>query len=240
MRVPLRRPGRVASGLLALALAAGAVDAASYLGLGRVFTANMTGNTVLLGVALARGSGGDAARSAAALGGFCLGVVIGVSIIRGRKGTWPLSTWEPLVLEAAALAGLLVAWAAVGVGPARYALIAVSGLAMGAQTAAARAAPTGGVNTTYVTGTLTNAIARLVEHARLRLARRASVADRPATGAGAAQGPALPGGVWLTYAVGAVGGAFGERAWHSGVIAVPLAIVCGVLATALWRHSRVR
>jgi uncharacterized membrane protein YoaK (UPF0700 family) len=37
--------------LLALAFAAGYIDALSYLGLSRVFTANMTGNTVLLGIA---------------------------------------------------------------------------------------------------------------------------------------------------------------------------------------------
>lgn len=37
--------------LLLLACAAGAIDAISYLGLGRVFTANMTGNTVLLSLA---------------------------------------------------------------------------------------------------------------------------------------------------------------------------------------------
>jgi hypothetical protein len=34
--------------LLALAFAAGYIDALGYLGLNRVFTANMTGNTVLL------------------------------------------------------------------------------------------------------------------------------------------------------------------------------------------------
>jgi uncharacterized membrane protein YoaK (UPF0700 family) len=34
--------------LLLLACAAGAIDAISYLGLARVFTANMTGNAVLL------------------------------------------------------------------------------------------------------------------------------------------------------------------------------------------------
>ena len=41
--------------LLVLTLAAGSVDAISYLGLGHVFTAMMTGNTVLLGLALAQG-----------------------------------------------------------------------------------------------------------------------------------------------------------------------------------------
>jgi uncharacterized membrane protein YoaK (UPF0700 family) len=43
------------SRLLALTWAAGSVDAISYLGLGHVFTAMMTGNTVLLGLALAQG-----------------------------------------------------------------------------------------------------------------------------------------------------------------------------------------
>jgi uncharacterized membrane protein YoaK (UPF0700 family) len=40
--------------VLLLTGAAGYVDAVSYLLLGRVFTANMTGNTVLLGLAIVR------------------------------------------------------------------------------------------------------------------------------------------------------------------------------------------
>src|SRR3954452_20761151 len=43
--------------LLVLTFTTGLVDAVSYLGLGRVFTANMTGNVVLLGFGVA-GSGG--------------------------------------------------------------------------------------------------------------------------------------------------------------------------------------
>ena len=38
--------------LTSLSLAAGCVDAVGYLGLGQVFVANMTGNTVLLGLAI--------------------------------------------------------------------------------------------------------------------------------------------------------------------------------------------
>src|SRR5260370_15104879 len=45
--------------LLVLTFTTGLVDAASYLGLGHVFTANMTGNIVLLGFGIA-GSGGFA------------------------------------------------------------------------------------------------------------------------------------------------------------------------------------
>ncbi|MGN6697263.1 MAG: YoaK family protein, partial [Thermomicrobiales bacterium] len=60
--------------LLLLAGAAGSLDAISYLGLGHVFTANMTGNTVLLGVALAQRDMPAALRNAVALVGFGVGV----------------------------------------------------------------------------------------------------------------------------------------------------------------------
>src|SRR5215470_8216887 len=50
-----RQPGGWRDGvLLALTFAAGCVDALSYLGLSHVFTANMTGNAVLLGLAIGR------------------------------------------------------------------------------------------------------------------------------------------------------------------------------------------
>jgi uncharacterized membrane protein YoaK (UPF0700 family) len=213
--------GRLATYLLALALASGFVDAASYLGLGQVFTANMTGNTVLLGVAIAQGSGTELARAASALGGFCLGVAVGVLLIGASERAWPHIARNAFAFEAATLAVLLIAWGVVGVHSARLALIAVSGLAMGTQSAAVRTAHAGGVATTYVTGTLANAIARAI--AQLR--------GTPESGLGAG----LPGGVWAIYAVGAVGGAVIEKAWHAGVIAVPLAIVCAVGAVALAR-----
>jgi uncharacterized membrane protein YoaK (UPF0700 family) len=210
----LTRPGRSSAHLLALALAAGVVDAASYLGLGRVFTANMTGNTVLLGVALARGSGADAARSATALAGFCLGVAGGVALL-GTKGHWPRIAARAFGLEAAALAALLTSWSTLGYGSIRYWLIVASGIAMGAQSAAVRRSDVRGVNTTYMTSTLVNAIARMVHGTRgIRETR---------------VGPALPGAAWAVYGVGALAGGFAERAWHAGVIAIPLAIV-GVVA----------
>src|ERR1700687_3239708 len=56
--------------LLTLTAATGSVDAVSYLGLGRVFTANMTGNLVLLGIAIGQGQLPEALRSVVALVGF--------------------------------------------------------------------------------------------------------------------------------------------------------------------------
>lgn len=59
---------------VALCLIAGFVDAIGYFELGHVFTANMTGNTVLLGVALVQGDW-NALNYAATIGAFSLGVV---------------------------------------------------------------------------------------------------------------------------------------------------------------------
>ena len=61
--VLLRRDAMV----LVLTWAASGVDAISYLGLGHVFTANMTGNAVLLGLAVGQGQGLAALRSIIAL-----------------------------------------------------------------------------------------------------------------------------------------------------------------------------
>ena len=55
--------------LLALTFAAGCVDALSYLGLSRVFTANMTGNAVLLGLAIGQTEELQVAHSTAAIVG---------------------------------------------------------------------------------------------------------------------------------------------------------------------------
>src|SRR5438477_12608547 len=63
--------------LLALTVVTGLVDAFSYLVLGHVFVANMTGNVVFLGFALAGASGFSISASVVALGAFGLGAVMG-------------------------------------------------------------------------------------------------------------------------------------------------------------------
>ena len=55
--------------LVMLSLAAGCVDAVGFLGLGQIFVANMTGNTVLLGLALGQAKGQAALRAVVALAG---------------------------------------------------------------------------------------------------------------------------------------------------------------------------
>src|SRR5205823_3879352 len=62
--------------LVALTFGSGAVDAISFLGLGRVFTANMTGNIVILGLAVGIRAGAEVVRAATSLVAFTLGVLI--------------------------------------------------------------------------------------------------------------------------------------------------------------------
>src|SRR5882724_11434680 len=67
--------------LLGMTAVTGLVDAVSFLALGRVFTANMTGNVVILAFAMARVPGLSIARSLTALLSFLTGAVIGGRIM---------------------------------------------------------------------------------------------------------------------------------------------------------------
>jgi uncharacterized membrane protein YoaK (UPF0700 family) len=94
--------------LLLLTLAAASVDAISYLGLGHVFTAMMTGNTVLLGLALAQGEALAALRSILALIGFAIGVFAGAIIVERESypAEWPAAVTAALAFETIILASL--------------------------------------------------------------------------------------------------------------------------------------
>ena len=75
--------------LTSLSLAAGCVDAVGYLGLGQVLVANMTGNYVLLGLAIGQTDGLDVLQSGAALAAFVLGVAVDAAIVEGAQDARP-------------------------------------------------------------------------------------------------------------------------------------------------------
>lgn len=204
--------------ILSLAFAGGALEATVYLGVAHVFTGAMTGNTVLLFTSLARGLDVAALRSFVALVGFCVGVATGVLALPKTRHNWLHEARRALMLETLLLCGLLIAWASFGPTHIRYELLVTAGLALGVQSAVARSSDVHGVYTTYITGTLTTAIARLM--GRLRKA--------PAS----ADGPGPPGMAWITYGAGALAGAVAVLAWHDGAVAIPLAVVMAVSAGA--------
>ncbi|HUE28554.1 MAG TPA: YoaK family protein [Solirubrobacteraceae bacterium] len=179
--------------LVALAFGAGAVDAISYLGLGRVFTANMTGNIVLLGVEIGRASGATVLRSAISLVAFIAGV-LAATLIAGqpeRNRLWPGGVKLTLAFEAATQAALLIGWLASSAHPAttlEAILVGASALAMGLQSGAVRALGVAGISTTYVTGTLTGLIGGVAtgKGSRRDWARRGSVVAAVLVGAACA------------------------------------------------------
>jgi hypothetical protein len=80
---PGGRHGPLPPLLVGLTVVTGLVDAFSYLVLGHVFVANMTGNVVFLGFALVGAPGFSIAASVAALMSFWLGALVGGRVGRG-------------------------------------------------------------------------------------------------------------------------------------------------------------
>ena len=68
--------------VLALTFTTGVVDAVGYLGLDNVFTANMTGNVIVLGMGLAGAPGLPVLGPAVALAGFVVGAALGGRLLR--------------------------------------------------------------------------------------------------------------------------------------------------------------
>ena len=150
--------------LVALTFAAGAVDAVVFLRLD-VFTAVMTGNIVLLGLAIGQGAFRNALRSLVALAAYAGGVVVAARLVGAtpRDSAWTAHVTRAFVIEWVLHAAFLAGWILTDARPdglAAATLIAVSGMAMGIQAATARTlAPS--MPTTYVTGTLTALLSEL-------------------------------------------------------------------------------
>src|SRR4051812_3854398 len=149
---------RLAAFLLLLTIVTGLVDAVSYLALGHVFVANMTGNVVFLGFAIAGAQGLSVWASLAAVGAFLTGAVAGGRIgahfatHRGRMLRSATAASASLVIGAVLISAL--AGEPVSTWP-RYALIVTLAAAMGIQNAVARRLAVPDLTTTVLTLTLT-------------------------------------------------------------------------------------
>jgi uncharacterized membrane protein YoaK (UPF0700 family) len=161
--------------LVLLAAAAGAVDVISFLGLGQVFTANMSGNLIFFGLALGGGAEDQALRSVVAFAGFLAGAGV-AGRLRGplpKRGLWSRGVTVALTVATLGEIALLAGWVATEGYPsagAEYGLIAASAVAMGAQSAAVLSLAD--VTTTYLTGTMT---ALVVDTVRGEESRRSAI-----------------------------------------------------------------
>lgn len=156
------RDGPLPPLLLLLAVLTGLVDATSYLKLGHVFVANMTGNVVFLGFGIAGAGGISVWASLTALGSFLVGGLVGGRIgarsanDRGRHLTFATAT--QLLFVAGALVIAALASHHLGTG-SRYPLIVLLAIAMGIQNAAVRQLAVPDLATTVLTTTLTGVAA---------------------------------------------------------------------------------
>jgi uncharacterized membrane protein YoaK (UPF0700 family) len=143
--------------LLVMTAATGIVDAVSYLGLGHVFTANMTGNIALMGFRLGGASGISLSRSALALFSFMLGAVAGGRM--GRRLSPRQSRVSGLLVEAALLfVAAAISFKAGGPNDTNAAMldgvVASTAIAMGLRTAVVRKLGVADLTTTVLTLTI--------------------------------------------------------------------------------------
>jgi uncharacterized membrane protein YoaK (UPF0700 family) len=154
---PYEQHGPLAVLLVALTVATGVVDAVSYIALGHVFVANMTGNVVLLGFALAGAPALSVPASLVAIAAFLLGaggggrlarrIVHRGALLRAGTGAGALLLGVAFVCALIASNPIEGAW--------RYVLIVPMAMALGVQNAVARRLAVPDLTTTVLTLTLT-------------------------------------------------------------------------------------
>jgi uncharacterized membrane protein YoaK (UPF0700 family) len=163
--------------LIAMTLITGLVDAFSYLVLGHVFVANMTGNVVFLAFALAGAPGFSILASLLALGSFVLGS-LGGGLLGSRLGQHRGRLLSVAAALQTLLLGASVVLVALSGNPVStgysYGLIIVLGSAMGLQNAIARKLAVPDLTTTVLTLTIVGIAAdsRLVGGSGSRAGRR--------------------------------------------------------------------
>ena len=229
--------------VLLLAGAAGCLDAVGYLMLG-LFTANMTGNTILLGLSIGRAGWAEALHNVVAIAAFVAGAGAGTLVVRSLR-----RLAHGLGLEAVVLALAVAAWMVFGAPrgriaePAAYWLIALLAAAMGIQSAAVRRVGEQRVATTYVTGTLTTLATDTASDLLDRWSARRAAGEaeaREALRTPAARGTALMTGLWAVYLFGALVGGFAEQRWAMWAVVAPIAVLLAVMASDLaHRHKEV-
>lgn len=212
--------------------AAGSVDAITYLR-AHVFTANMTGNSVLLALAIGQGLSGAVGKSLVALVSFIVGVAVG-ALLAGRGGD-KVRTFTAVRREVFVEAAVMVGFAVACLRPTPTSfhstailVIATSGVAMGMQSAAVKRLNIPGIATTYITGTITSLFSGLVSIWFTREARHArhAAGHTPAhSSASMRHALGLQAQVFFSYTIAALVSALLHRHWPYLTAFVPLAAI---------------
>ncbi|MCW2994924.1 MAG: hypothetical protein JWQ18_2419 [Conexibacter sp.] len=182
--------------LVGLTVSVGALDAVSWLGLGKVYSAFQTGNIVILGFGTAGATGPPVMRALTSLVAFAIGAFAASRLVRGDApgAIWPRPVTRVLGGVAVVEAAFLAVWLAVGGHPSDHsadALIALGALACGMQTGAVFSLGVRAVFTTAATATWTALMADLAGASHAAPDRRRLCAVLVALFGGAALGGLL-------------------------------------------------
>jgi uncharacterized membrane protein YoaK (UPF0700 family) len=205
--------------LNALTVSSGAVDAISFLALGKVFSAFMTGNIAFLGLRVAGAPAPGFVSIIVSIAAFALGVYLSTRIVKPSEncGMWSQRVTAALGASLIAHAVFLDVWFATRGHPTidvAHILLGLWGFAMGMQSAAVRRLHVDGVFTTAATATV--------------ILLMGNIANWPAD---AAERRRLA-GVLISLFAGASGG--GLLLVHAEIYApvLPFAITAAAVATA--------
>jgi len=205
----------------ALTVSSGAIDSISFLGLGKVFTAFMTGNVAFLGMGIAGNPVPRIVSVLASMAGFAVGIYFATRITSSDEqqtgGIWSPRTTFVLGVSLLAHICFTAIWFATGGRPGAGVfpiLLAVWALAMGLQSGAVKKLHVEGIFTTAATGTFIVLAADLVNWRLTRDERRRYR------------------GVLISLVIGATAGAY--LIFHAPIFApvLPLVITAGVVVTA--------
>ncbi|WP_441247740.1 YoaK family protein [Kitasatospora sp. McL0602] len=183
----------LALALFALTAVSGLVDAVSYLGLGHVFVANMTGNVVVIGFALAGAPGFSVLGSATSLGAFLFGATLAGRLVGKRDVARRGRRLRRALLLEVVLHGVAAAVVIAGgtEGGARFAAIALVAVAMGLRNGTVRSFGVPDLTTTVLTLTLAGMAADSRPGGGTGLRQRRRILAVAAMVAGAAPGAFL-------------------------------------------------
>jgi uncharacterized membrane protein YoaK (UPF0700 family) len=202
-----------------LTVSSGAVDAISFLALGKVFTAFMTGNIAFLGLRVAGANAPGNVAILTAMAAFAVGVYLSTLIVMPTEGSgvWPQRVTVALGVALIPHAVFQAVWFASTGQPSNdvvHVLLGLWGFAMGMQSAAVRTLHVEGIFTTAATATIILLVGDLAKWS-VTVAERRRLA-----------------GVLLSLFIGATGG--GLLLVHAYIYApvLPFVVAIAVVATA--------
>ena len=222
---------------LSLTTVGGFVDAVGYIALFQVFTANMSGNSIHIGMYLSQRDWPNLLRPLCAAASYVVGMLLTRIALEvgARAGVTRIASFT-LSVEALLLCCFARATPAMHLGqitnlhsPAYFALVALLALSMGVQTATLTHVGALTVYTTFVTGTLTKmteAVTRVLFWAWDEL-RRSSLSSivKNATLHKDVRQAAMLASTWTAYVAGAALGALAKTRWELRALYAPALVL---------------